>query len=226
MHPSPRLTRTEARSSLGFGARVWRQLWRPRDGGVGGRTLVRGRDVPGVWARWDVGHRTRRHLAQVTLVFATHCSSLLRAGGAGCLETRLLVGAAGAFGFLNSLSRFGRGRERKSSWDPERSYSVARGSGWLLSVPGVLRRIPREAIVGSVDTGNGCPGRALPGAFCPGNNRPGLSSNSFLPCPSPSPPFPLPAPNLCWARSLSWVAAWSLFLVFWQGGARYFEMRS
>lgn len=183
MHPSPRLTRTEARSSLGFGARVWRQLWRPRDGGVGGRTLVRGRDVPGVWARWDVGQRTRRHLAQVTLVFATHCSSLLRAGGAGCLETRLLVGAAGEFGFLNSLSRFGRGdKEKVAGTLNAATPSLAARAGCFLSLE-CSGEFPGKPLSAAWTRET-----AALGALCQVLFVPGITALDYLPTPS----FPVP----------------------------------
>lgn len=56
----------------------------------------RGRDVPRVCARWDAGPRAGRHLAQVTFVFATHCSSEARSGRwlgcAGVSETLLFLG--------------------------------------------------------------------------------------------------------------------------------------
>lgn len=65
------------------------------------------------------------------------------------------------------------------------------------------------------------PGRALPGAFCPGNNLPGLLSNSF-PVP-PRVPRLLPQPGFApWAGSPLGVCS----RVSRQSGARCFEMRS
>lgn len=58
------------------------------------------------------GAADRRHLAQVTLVFATHCFAARRAGGAGCVETRLL-GAGEPVASASGTARSGFVGDRK-----------------------------------------------------------------------------------------------------------------